>query len=74
VQRLSTRVALLGRSVAAAFVLAVSTVVGFAAAVLALLPAALRSGPEGRRVATIGRPPPVSEPERPEPAEHALPR
>ena len=65
---------LIARSLMAAFVLAVSTLIGVVGAILALLPPALRGGPEGRRVPTIGRPRPVIEPPGSEPAEQALPR
>ncbi len=72
--RASRRIALIARSFVAAFALTLSTLVGVAAAFLALLPAALSGGPEGRRVATIGRSRPAPEPEGSEPAEQALPR
>jgi len=49
------RAALVVRSLLAALALALSTIAGVALAVLALLPAALRRGPIGRRVASIGR-------------------
>jgi hypothetical protein len=72
--RASRRIALLARSVAAAFALACSTVAGVVAAFTALLPLSLRAGPEGRRVRAIGRPRPiVPEPAPPPSAERALP-
>lgn len=45
----------MARSLIATLALALSTIVGVALAVLALLPAAFRRGPVGRRVASIGR-------------------
>ncbi len=72
--RVSRRIALFARSFVAAFALALSTLVGVAAAFLALLPPALSWGPEGRRVASIARSRPAPESEGSEPAEQALPR
>jgi len=51
----SERRALVIRSLFATLALALSTIVGVVLAVLALAPAALRRGPIGRRVASIGR-------------------
>jgi len=53
--RSERRAALVIRSLFATLALALSTIVGVVLAVLALAPAALRRGPIGRRVASIGR-------------------
>jgi hypothetical protein len=47
------RAALAAKSLRAALALALSTVAGFLAAFVALLPAAVRGGPRGRRVTSL---------------------